>query len=102
MLPILPTTPFVILAAFAFSQSSPRIEAWLLNSRFFGRIIADWRTYGTIAPRYKAIAVAMMGAASGTNLALNVRPRVLVVQAICIFGAAVYVLTRPDGPDSAE
>ena len=54
MLPILPTTPFVILAAFAFSQSSPRIEAWLLNSRVFGPMIADWRTYGTTAPEIQS------------------------------------------------
>ena len=62
ILPILPTTPFVILSAFAFGKSSPRLAAWLNNSPTFGPMIADWRSHGAIAPRYKRIAVTMMAA----------------------------------------
>lgn len=95
VLPILPTTPFVILAAFAFGKSSPRLEAWLLDHKTFGPMIADWREHGAIARRYKVIAVAMMGAAFALSLWSGVAPMVLGIQFICLSGAAAFVLSRP-------
>ncbi|MAC80193.1 MAG: hypothetical protein CML66_19245 [Rhodobacteraceae bacterium] len=98
VLPVLPTTPFVILSAFAFSKSSPRLAAWLDNNPTFGPMIADWRTHGAIAPRYKRLAAVMMLAAFMLSLALGASTRLLIIQAICLSGAAAYVLTRPHGP----
>ena len=98
VLPVLPTTPFVILSAFAFGKSSPRLARWLNEHPTFGPMIADWRTHGAIAPRYKRLAVGMMGAAFGLSLFLGASSLVLVIQAICLTGAAAFVLTRPDGP----
>ncbi|MCV6593313.1 MAG: YbaN family protein [Silicimonas sp.] len=95
VLPLLPTTPLVILAAFAFSKSSPRFQRLLEESRTFGPIIADWRAKGAIAPRYKAMAVGMMGLAFGISVLLGVPPWVLIVQVVCLGGAATYVLSRP-------
>src|SRR5690606_8396288 len=43
VLPLLPATPFLLLAAFAFTRSSPRLHAWLLGHRHFGPLIEDWR-----------------------------------------------------------
>ena len=48
VLPLLPTVPFVILAAFCFARSSPRLEAWLVGHPVFGPHIAAWRDYGAI------------------------------------------------------
>ena len=98
MLPILPTTPFVILAAFAFGKSSPRLRAWLENSRAFGPVIADWRSHGAIAPRVKALAIAMMVAVFGISVAMGLALFVLVVQAGCMTVAAAFILSRPSGP----
>ena len=95
VLPVLPTTPFAILAAFAFGKSSPAVEAWLERNRYFGPIIADWRANGVIAPRYKSIAVVMMCGAFIMSIALSVAPIVLIVEAVCLSGAALFVLTRP-------
>lgn len=95
VLPLLPTTPFVILAAFAFSNSSPRLKAWLENNNTFGPIIADWREHGAIATRYKAIACVMMAGALSLSFLLGAPTWVLVVQGICITCAAAFVLTRP-------
>lgn len=98
VLPILPTTPFVILAAFCFGKSSPRLAAWLQAHRTFGPMIADWQAHGAIAPRYKLIAVGMMTAAFTLSVYLGVSPLVLIIQAIALSGAATFVLTRPHGP----
>jgi uncharacterized membrane protein YbaN (DUF454 family) len=45
VVPLLPTTPFVLLAAALFARSSPRFHHWLLNQRHFGPMIDDWQRY---------------------------------------------------------
>ncbi|MBW4707389.1 YbaN family protein [Roseobacter sp. YSTF-M11] len=99
VLPILPTSPFVILAAFAFGKSSPRLKSWLEQNSVFGPMIAEWQQYGAIAPRYKAMALVMMAAALGLSVALDVRGTILIVQAVCMTLAAGFILTRPGGPE---
>lgn len=95
ILPVLPTTPFIILAAFSFGKSSPRLQAWLENDKRFGPIIADWREKGAIKPRYKLIAMTMMAAAFTLSILMQVSPIVLIIQAVCMIGAAMFILTRP-------
>ena len=94
VLPLLPTTPLVILAAFAFARSSPRLHQWLSNNRVFGPIIADWQATGAIAPRYKAIALCMMGAVLVISIGFKVPMVVLLVQGVCLSGAALFILSR--------
>ena len=84
LLPLLPTTPFVILAAFSFSKSSPRFESVLVRNAIFGPIIVDWREKGAIAPRYKALAVGMMVTVFGVSLAMSVPGWLLAVQGVAL------------------
>ena len=94
-LPVVPTTPFLIVAAFAFGKSSPRLRHWLETHPVFGPPILDWETRGAIATRHKALAVGMMSVTMITSLVLAVPSHVLAIQAVCLGGAALYVLTRP-------
>ena len=96
VLPVLPTTPFAILAAFAFSRSVPSLQLRLENSRAFGPAIADWRARGAIAPQYKRIAMAMMCIALGLSVAMSVPIPLLALQAFCLVAAAAFILSRPN------
>ncbi|HEX6720113.1 MAG TPA: YbaN family protein [Burkholderiaceae bacterium] len=58
--PLLPTTPFVLLAAFCFSRGSERCERWLLEHRRFGPIVRDWRARRAVPLRAKQFASVMM------------------------------------------
>lgn len=95
ILPVLPTTPFVILAAFAFAKGSPRLARWLETHRIFGPVIDDWRQSGAIESKYKALAIFMMGAAFGASILAGFAPHILVIQGLCISGAAAFILSRP-------
>ncbi len=59
-LPVLPTTPFMIFAAYCFAKSSPRAHAWLLNNPHFGRQVRDYYAGRGIPLRTKLIAIAMI------------------------------------------
>jgi uncharacterized membrane protein YbaN (DUF454 family) len=96
-LPVLPTTPFLILAAGCFARSSPRLERWLLDHPRFGPLLRDWRERGAIPRRAKTLAFASMGV--GYLLFwLGSRPSLPIAAAVAALMAvgAVYVGTRPD------
>jgi uncharacterized membrane protein YbaN (DUF454 family) len=94
-LPLLPTTPFVIVAALAFGRGSPRLRRWLLRHRRFGPAIRDWEARGAIARPAKRLACAAMAAALALSALIGLPGHVLAIQAACLGGAAAFVLTRP-------
>lgn len=60
ILPGLPTTPFVLLAAACFAKSSPRLHAWLLAHRWLGPMVRDWESHHSLPLKVKWLATAMM------------------------------------------
>ena len=97
ILPGLPTTPFMLVAAFAFSRGSPRWHNWLVTHRLFGGPIRDWKQRGAISRRAKIMAVAAMALIFAISLVvLSLPVWALVAQGICLAGAAAFILSRPD------
>lgn len=60
VLPGLPTTPFVLLAAACYAKASPRLHAWLLNHRFLGPMVRDWEQHRSLTRRTKTVAIGSM------------------------------------------
>ena len=58
--PLMPTTPFLLLAAAGFVRSSPRLYAWLIHNTGFGRYILYYREYRAIPLRIKVVALALL------------------------------------------
>ena len=61
VLPGLPTTPFVLLAAACFARASPRLHRWLTTHRYLGPMVRDWEAHRSLPLRVKWIAITMMG-----------------------------------------
>ncbi|MFH7564375.1 YbaN family protein [Oceanimonas smirnovii] len=59
-LPVLPTTPFILLSACCFGKSSARMHAWLVNHPWFGSLIHDWQTHRGLRPQVKRRALLLM------------------------------------------
>jgi uncharacterized membrane protein YbaN (DUF454 family) len=101
VLPGLPTTPFVVLAAACFARSSPRLLAWLLDHRLFGPLIRDFRAGRGVSLRVKAWALGCMtvfvGFALGPGLPEGAVAVRVVVAAVALTGAA-YLLRLPTKP----
>jgi len=98
VLPLLPTTPFLLVAAYAFARSSPRLEAWLVNHKHFGALIRNWQRDGSIGRRTKISAAIVMALTFVLSFLLGASNTVLIIQAIVLSCSAAFVLTRPDGP----
>ena len=98
VLPLLPTTPFLLLAAYCFARSSPRLHDWLLTHKTFGPLIKNWDEYGSIDPRAKRIAIVVILLTPLISIAVGVPWWALAAQLIVLGVATTFILTRPDPP----
>ncbi len=100
-LPGIPTFDLVLLAAFFFSMSSDRMHDWMLNHRYFGKIIRGYREYGlTMRMKWIAVvAIALSLSVSGFFLTDLVVIRLILI-AVGIY-AVWFVFSRPTRPAEA-
>ena len=95
-LPLLPTTPLLLLAAACFSRSSERWHRWLLNHHTFGPIIRNWHENKCIPRRAKLISIVMVVLFGGSSIGFAIEPPIFrLLAAILILTGLVCVIRIP-------
>lgn len=98
-LPVLPTTPFMILALGAFSKGSEGLQHWLYHHRVFGPPLQRWQEHRVIPTGVKMTAIGAMGASFAYLVfAATTPPGVLALAGGVMLLGAVYILTKPGDP----
>jgi uncharacterized membrane protein YbaN (DUF454 family) len=92
-LPVLPTTPFILLAVYFFSKSSERMHHWLVHHPRFGSLIRDWQEHRVIRPRAKWTASVMIAGVMALSIAFGGLPLVAKIL-LGATGAGVILLIR--------
>ena len=95
VLPLLPTVPFILLAAFCFAKSSNRLHNWLLTHRLFGKMIQDWRQSGAIATSAKKMATLSIALVFAISVITGVKPLILTIQTAVLSCVLLFIWTRP-------
>ena len=95
ILPLLPTTPFLLVAAACYSRGSERLYKWLLGNRWFGKFIKDYLEKRAIPVKAKVLAISVIWLTIGASvfLAVHVLP-VKIVLVVIAAGVTLYLLTR--------
>ena len=92
--PILPTTPFLLLAAACYSRSSQRFYDWLLNNKYFGNYIRNYRERKAIPLKVKVLTLVVLWATIGCSVAFAVEilfVRVLLI--VIAIGVSIHVFS---------
>ncbi len=95
-LPLLPTTPFVLLSAYCFSKSSARLHSWLINQPRLGPMIQNWEQQGSISHSAKVTSTVLMIGMFGVSFLLINLSLMLKGLLTCIAtGVLFFIWTRP-------
>lgn len=103
ILPLLPTTPFLLVAAWAFGKSSERWRQWIYRQPTFGPLVKEWERHGVIPIWGKCAALGAMAVSFGW-LAYSDRLPVWALALVGVTLAAVagFIATRPSRPPPPE
>lgn len=95
-LPILPTTPFLLLAAYFYSKSNSKIHTWMLKHKFLGPPLRDWQQNGVIGMKAKILASTMILLIIFWRIpSLNVGLTIKIIASSVLFLVLIFVCTRP-------
>ncbi|MCK5242530.1 YbaN family protein [bacterium] len=98
-LPILPTTPFILLAAFCFSRGSVKYHRWLRQHRYFGKAVRDWETYRGMRIPAKVMATALLSILFSISLIFLGLPGWIKISLLIIaLAVLIYIWSLPTPP----
>jgi uncharacterized membrane protein YbaN (DUF454 family) len=92
--PLLPTTPFLLLAAACYARSSQRFYGWLLNNKWFGNYIRSYLERKGVPLKVKILAITLLWITIGSSVAFAVQ--ILVIRLILVLiaiGGSIYILS---------
>lgn len=96
LLPVLPATPFFLLAAACFARASPRFYNWLLNNPVVGPTVLEWRRHHCIPWRIKLSAIALMAITLSVSIVFFVPwPELQIALALGGVALAIYLYRIP-------
>jgi uncharacterized membrane protein YbaN (DUF454 family) len=101
-LPVMPTTVFLLIALWAFSKSSSRLEHWLLEHPRWGKRIREWREHRTIPLPVKLTAWSSMAASLTVMFVIDASPIAITSAAAFMLVGAIYIASRPSHPRASE
>jgi uncharacterized protein len=95
-LPVLPTTPFILLAAACFARSSERFHQWILNHKYFGATVKNWEEHKTITKRGKIISITFLNLSIAFSLyILSPNNYLMIFLLITDILVTLYLLSIP-------
>ncbi len=97
VVPMMPGTIFLILAAWCFARSSPRFESWLLTNRYLGPSVARWRETGAIPLPVKLLALSSFVGSFAAAWYAGAPTLVLIFLGALFTVLAIFMVTRPNG-----
>lgn len=95
-LPILPTVPFMLLAASCFARSSENAHLWLINHETFGPPLQDWEKNGAMRPSIKRKAILFIACSWLLSIFIGLKLWLIILQFFILSAVIVFIWTRPN------
>lgn len=97
--PVMPTTIFLILAAWAFAQSYPAWKDWIFNHPRYGRSVRLWFEHGVIPLNIKRLAISTMALSYGITAWMISNLWVVLAIGACLLAVSLFIVTRRETPE---
>jgi uncharacterized membrane protein YbaN (DUF454 family) len=101
-LPVLPTTPLLLLALACFARSSERLHGWLLSHRVFGPVLKNWHETRSMPRRAKIVAIASIVVVGGMSVLFFVKGTGLKITVAAILLIPIGIVLRTRSTESVE
>lgn len=98
ILPLLPTTPFLLLAAACFARSSDRFHDWLINHPDLGSIIVNWQQHRAMAPKAKRASTVLIVLSFSISIYFVASITLKIMLILVMVGLLIFIWRTADGP----